>query len=175
MNKTILRFSGAGKITALLSIALILISLAAIPLTKRVDFSGSWIMNTEKSDFGGLAPSTMIKRMEVRQQSSAISIQRFVDPNGPQDTVSLEVLRFDGSATETKVSGAQKVSTMKWADDGRSFTEISETTDGHYDRTNTQTWALSEDGRSLTTESNIVLKATGNVFKTKMVYTKTDK
>jgi len=175
MNKITLRVGRTGKITALLQIALILISLAAIPLTKRADLSGGWIMNTEKSDFGGLAPSTMIKRIQVRQQSEDISIQRFVDPNGPQDTVSLEVLRFDGSTTETKVSGARKVSSMKWADDGRGFTEISETTDGHYDRINTQIWTLSVDGQTLTTESNIVLKATGNVFKTKMVYTKTNK
>lgn len=125
-------------------------------LADRANFSGSWGLNEGKSDFGQRGARFATKTIKVDQKSDAITISRTTPSfQGGDDVTTTETLTFDGKEVQsTGFGNSTRKSTLKWSDDGQTFTISSNTTmerNGQtFTFTATETWALGDGGKSLT-------------------------
>jgi hypothetical protein len=125
----------------------------------RSNFSGTWKLNSSKSEmgnFGRFAAHTV----KADQKDDAITIAKTSPSfNGGDDVTVTETLSYDGKETETTVFGnSKRKSTARWSDDGKTFT-ISYTLMLDFNgQTNeikgTETWTLSDDGKTLTVQNH---------------------
>jgi hypothetical protein len=140
---------------AILTILALGLSVSAI--TVRVDFTGSWKLNTAKS--AGLPPG-MEQTMIVKQTGDEIKLETVVKggPQGEQTVADAYVL--DGKEHDFKPSnapeGARGKRTAKWNANGIDVAEKLEIT-GAADGSTvtieaTRKWVLSADGKTLTIE-----------------------
>ncbi|MBS1920431.1 MAG: hypothetical protein JST17_09270 [Bacteroidetes bacterium] len=125
-------------------------------LADKANFSGDWKLNESKSDFGQRGARFAVKELKVDQKDDAITIAS-TRPSfqGGDDMTSSETLTFDGKEIEGKGFGnSTKKSSLKWSDDGLSFTISSNTTMERNGETmefsGKETWVLSDGGKILT-------------------------
>jgi len=140
----------------------------------RTDFSGEWKLNETKSDLGPIA-SFATRTIKVDQKDDAISIaQTRPSFNGDNVTIT-EVLSYDGKETETALGGnSKKKATVKWSEDGKSLV-VNYVLDldfngQSFEVKGTETWTLSEDGKTLTIQGNST--SSQGDLSTKSVYDK---
>jgi len=140
-------------------LAAVIVSAALVSFSTKADhtnFSGSWALNEGKSDFGERGARFATKALKVDQKSDAITISRTTPSfQGGDDVTTTETLGFDGKEVQgTGFGGSVKKSTLKWADDEKSFAITSVTTgerNGQSFTFNaTETWTLGDGGKSLT-------------------------
>lgn len=133
-----------------------LLSFTSLP--DRVNFSGEWKLNPDKSDLGQFAnfATTSIK---TDQSNDAIIIARTAPSFQGDENTTSETLTFDGKETATKLIGeSSKKSKMKWTDDGQSFS-ITYTLNLDFNGQQmviqgTEKWSLANDGKTLVVENN---------------------
>ena len=120
----------------------------------RANFSGSWSLNEGKSDLGQRAQFAT-RTIKAEQKDDAITITK-TSPgfNGGDDIVTTETLSFDGKESESTVFGnSKKKSTLKWADDGQTFTinyTIAFERNGQTTEIKgTETWSLGDGSKTL--------------------------
>jgi mannan endo-1,4-beta-mannosidase len=82
------------------------------------NFSGRWVLDEEKSDFGktgsGMAPSTL----EVLQDGKTLSVKTTRVVEYGDDQVSSETLLLDGSKSQSEFMNSPKVATAQVSSDG---------------------------------------------------------
>ena len=137
-------------------LATVVVSAALVSFSTKADranFSGTWALNQGKSELGQRArAATQIK---AEQTDDAITISRTTPGfQGGDDVTTTETLGFDGKEVSgTGFGGSTRKSSLKWADDGQSFTISSTTTMDRNGQTmtisGTETWALGDGGKSL--------------------------
>lgn len=139
--------------------ALALVVLFAFTIyPEKTDFSGTWQLNESKSDLGQFA-SFATRTIKADQKADAIAISRTAPSFDGGENTATETLTFDGKEAESTLFGSsKKVATIKWADDGKSFTinfKLHLDFNGQTNEvTGTEVWKLSDDGKMLTTENN---------------------
>ena len=124
----------------------------------RTNFSGEWKLNESKSElgqFGRFAPHTI----KTEQKDDAITITRTATSFNGDDMTTSETLSYDGKEAESKIFGnSKKKSTIKWSDDGKTFTVNYTLLLDFNGQTNeikgTETWILADDGKTLTLQNN---------------------
>ena len=132
--------------------------LAFAPRTVNADFNGEWSLNKDKSDlgqFGDFAPYTL----KIEQKDDAITISRTSRGFDGNEVSVSETLTFDGKEIETTLFGSsKKKASFKWNDDGNGFSEKYQLMldfNGQMNEINgTESWALSEDGKTITLQNN---------------------
>jgi hypothetical protein len=140
----------------------------------RTNFSGEWKLNESKSElgqFGRFAPHTI----KADQKDDAITISKMSTSFNGDDVTISETLSYDGKESETTIFGnSKKKSTLKWSDDGKTFTVNYTLLLDFNGQTNevkgTETWALSDDGKTLTLQNNS--SSSQGDLSTKAVYEK---
>ncbi|HVT86092.1 MAG TPA: hypothetical protein VHD35_12885 [Chitinophagaceae bacterium] len=166
--------SFAKKLIAFVTIPALLLSFTF--LADKANFSGDWKLNEGKSDFGQRGARFATKELKVEQKDDAITISRTTPSfQGGDDVTSTETLTFDGKeVTGTGFGNSTRKSSLKWADDGKSFTITSNTTMDRNGQTfsfsATETWTLEDGGKSLTVTTTRTTQQ-GDVT-TKAVYDK---
>jgi len=124
----------------------------------RTNFAGNWKLNESKSElgqFGRFAPHTV----KAEQKDDAISITRIATGFNGDERTTTETLTYDGKESESILFGnSKKKSTIKWSDDGKTFSINYTLLLDFNGQTNeikgTETWALSDDGKTLTIQNN---------------------
>ena len=163
------------KMPKMVMAAALLISLLAWAGAAKVDFSGTWSMNAEKSVTGENAPRRIAAKMTVVQKSDTLSIERIIKRDTGEETSSTEKLTMDGKECVSTVMGRPRTSTATWSEDGKSLTIVSKSVferDGNkIEISSTETWKLSEDGKSLTVD--VASKSPRGERKGAFVYDKT--
>ena len=136
--------------------AALLISLLAWAGAGKVDFSGTWSMNAEKSATGENAPRRIAARMTVAQKGDTLSIERIIKRDTGEESSATEKLTMDGKECVSTVMDRPRTSIATWSQDGKSLTIASKSVferDGNkIEISSTETWKLSEDGKSLTVD-----------------------
>lgn len=143
--------------------------------TYKTDFSGSWSLNESKSEFGEFGPRFAARKIKADQKDVAITISRTVTNQDGADVTNDEALTFDGKTVETTgLFNSKKKSTVKWADDGKSFvinyTILFERDGETTEITGKEAWSLSADGKALTVQVNS--SSSFGDFASKAVYDK---
>jgi hypothetical protein len=136
------------------------VSMLALATTFAADqpnFSGEWKMNAAKSDFGqmaGNAPSAMSRKIEHKDADITATTTQST-PGGDRTTTSK--YKTDGTETVNKMRTPQgemdAKSTAKW--DGNKLVITTNFEVQGNAITSTETWELSEDGKTLTANARI--------------------
>lgn len=121
----------------------------------KTDFSGNWALNESKSELGDFGGRFAARKIKVEQKDDAVTIAKTVINMNGEEITNSETLSFDGKTSETTgMFNSKRKSTVKWSDDGQSFTinytvtfeRNGETTE----ITGKETWSLGADGKTLT-------------------------
>lgn len=141
------------RILKIAGIVIALFALAAVAAAQtKPDFSGSWKLDTAKSDFGPI-PAPSSSTMKVDHQEPKVNVSSHAETEqGNQD---LE-LKFttDGAETKNQINGpmgsAEIKTTGHW--NGSALQLASKITSDMGELTITDKWSLSDEGKVLTIE-----------------------
>jgi hypothetical protein len=124
----------------------------------KANFSGQWKLNESKSDLGRFA-NFATRTMKTEQKDDNITIARTAPSFNGDDFTSTETLTFDGKEAESKLFGnSTKKSIAKWSDDGQTltitYTMFLDFNGNTTEIKGTETWTLSDGGKTLTVQNN---------------------
>ena len=156
------------RITALLIAPFLLLSLIS---KTNVDFSGEWKLNESKSDMGQYAPIVPLK-IKAEQKADALAITK-TSPgfDGGAEMIASETLGFDGKQVESKVAPGEskRTASAKWSADGQTltitYTLLLDFNGQLTEVKGTETWALSNEGKTLTTTNKSTSSFGENTYK----------
>jgi hypothetical protein len=145
------------RLLLLLLLPAFLVSFSGTPY--KANFSGTWKLNESKSDLGEFGGRFAARKFKVEQKEDGITISRTGTNFQGEEYTTTENLSFDGKVNEMTVfETSKKKSSIKWSDDGNSFT-ITYTMEFNFNgessvANGTEKWTLSEDGKMLTSQIN---------------------
>jgi len=113
---------------------------------QKPDFSGTWKLNTSKSDFGPLpGPDTRTDVISHQEPSLTDEVSAEGAQGKQQYTIKYTT---DGKEALNQVNGRDVKSTLKW--DGNNLVISSSFTFNDNDVKATMVWSLSPDGKTIT-------------------------
>lgn len=124
----------------------------------HANFSGDWKLNEGKSDLGQFA-NYATRSIKTMQDNDSITIARTAPSFNGDDFTSHETLTFDGKECQSNLFGeSKKMASVKWADDGQSFTityKLMLDFNGQQNEIDgTEKWSMADDGKTLVLENN---------------------
>jgi hypothetical protein len=152
--------------TKLISFVAVSIVVCEIMITPNNSFSGKWLINITKSEFGTLTPEAgAAKEIKIDQKKDAIEFERIFG-----SSTSKETLSNDGKQVEQDMpNDTKKISSLKWSDNSKQFivTSIYKVANNGnpWEYTRTETYTLSTDGKTLTLDRVTVIPDRTDVVK----------
>ncbi len=126
---------------------------------QRTDFSGMWILDKSRTQFGDAPEYVLPRYYKVDQQSSKIILSiTTVDQQSKDEPTVVDSLGFDGVPFERKSTSGLIASSLKWNND-RSFTLTKKSQKVNI----TETWTEEDNGKTLVCDRSV--EQTGNGFK----------
>ncbi len=132
----------------------------------KPDYSGHWVVNLAKSDFGMLPPPDKMER-DIDHKDPQISIQSLQKSERGEFKTDSKY-STDGKEATVQMRGRDAKVTANWKDNRLTVATKSEFQGTQI--TQKETWTLSGDGKTLTIDNEIA--APQGEFKTKLVFTK---
>lgn len=148
------------RVRLICSVALVFIFMAAAGAAQKPGFSGTWVMDREKST--GLPPE-VDQIMKVNQAGDKIDLETKVYTEQGSFSIS-DSYAVSGKEVEFVPQTPQGPSgkgkrTAKWTDEGLGIEVVEEATietpNGAVNQQITRKWLLSADGKTLTIELNV--------------------
>lgn len=157
-----------------LSTALLLTLIAVAPSTARAqakhpDYSGTWSLDTARSDKGQMIPSKMT--LKIAQTPAGITVDRAQTTQMGESTSSLKYALDGSTSKNTLTMGGNAIdmsSVVTWEGDSPVIT--SDMKFGDNDAHSVEKWALGDGGKSLTVNRKISVQ--GQEFAANLVLTK---
>jgi hypothetical protein len=148
------------------TLALLVVAALAIPASAKTDFSGSWKLVADKSDFGPMPPPEKYEQtVDHKDPELKISLVQA----GQQGEMKAEMAyNTEGKETTNEIRGNAVKSTAKWEGDAL-LIESKMDIQGNELKL-ADKWSLSEDGKTLT--MNRKINAPQGEFEMKMVLSK---
>ena len=113
----------SGKFRCMLLVFTMTVCSALSVNAQRASFSGEWKLDQSKSELGEFAgrAATSVK---ADQKDDAITVSKTTPGfNGGDPMTTTVTLTYDGKVAESEgFGGAKRKSTAKWSDDGKTFT-----------------------------------------------------
>jgi hypothetical protein len=135
------------RTTKLFSLALLTLAVGLIQAQAKTDFSGTWKLNTSKSDFGPMPPPDSLSEKITHQDPSLKATVS--STGGMQGDMTYDVsYTTDGKECVNHLGENEFKSTVNWEGD-----ELVVNTKGSFggnDFTSKDRWTLSSDGKTLT-------------------------
>ena len=101
----------------------ILVSFTAFAVEAKVNFSGQWILNTEKSQFGE-GRRWAAKELVITQEGNNLLVKRTLQGRDGGDFEVTEKYTLDGKEIENTMFNTPRKSTVNWSADGMNLTSI---------------------------------------------------
>jgi hypothetical protein len=156
------------------TLAFVMIISTAASLFKA-DFSGEWALDQSKSNLGEFGAMMAPAKMSVKLEAAVLTVIRYnSSPMG--ESVTTDKITLDGKESPSTggMQGSSRVTTSKLSEDQNTMTVTGVTKlsfDGNaFEITNTETWTISADGKTLTVDSNSTTPMGNNTIK--QVYNK---
>lgn len=142
---------GTQKSLGLIFAVLLFVSSATFAGDEKTNFSGRWVLNSDKSLSEGRRTAAQ-KELNVRQEENKLVIERISQtPSGKE--IITEELTLDGKEKDSLISGKPTKSAVNWSADGKKMVISYRTIFAQNDiRITIEIWALSEDGKSLSVD-----------------------
>lgn len=124
-----------------------------------VDFSGKWVLNTDKSELGGrpggrrggMAASKMV----VEQKDNKLVVESFRQNRDGEEVSTVYTYTLDGKECKNETNFGTQVSMSEWSKDKKTLTVTSEMTMSRGDREfaieSTAVWSLEKDTLTIVT------------------------
>ncbi|MES2331774.1 MAG: hypothetical protein V4539_19360 [Bacteroidota bacterium] len=157
-------------------LSILIASVLLFSFTKPVyqaNFSGTWALNTGKSELGQFGARGVATKIVVDQKADGVTTNKTTAGfNGGADLVTAEALTNDGKEVESTVfnGNGKRKAALKWAADGNTFTITYSISFGQGELTGSENWSMSADGKQMTVTNTGNFG--GNEFVTKAVYDK---
>ena len=136
-------------LTSLIVIIFALVSCSVSALEPKVNFSGKWSLNSDKTRIRGQRTSAQ-GQLHVQQGENIIVIKRISPGRHQGPVVTNEELTLDGEVKDSIISGKPTKSAVSWSSDGKKMTISYLILFGQDDiRTTIEIWELSADGKTL--------------------------
>ncbi len=144
---------------------------------EKIDFSGEWTLNSEKSEFGesfgrGRGSGMAADKMIIEQKEKELVVESFRKNRNGEDISTKLTYRLDGKKSKNDLAFGEQVSVAKWSKDGKtliieSTMEISRR-NREFTIESTQKWTL-ENGLLKIESTRSTPRGEG---KSKLIYTK---
>jgi hypothetical protein len=126
----------------------------------KVNFSGEWSFNEEKSDLGeGRGRRRAALKLTVTQKGNDLIVERLSRGRSGEEFTSEEKLTLDGKECTNTFRERPRTSVVKWSDDGKSLTITSKMVfdrgGQEFEINSSEIWSLKEDGKVLSIASSI--------------------
>jgi hypothetical protein len=129
-----------------LAVTILVAAFCLLQAQAKPNFSGTWKLNTAKSDFGAM-PAPDSRTDKIAHDDPALTDS--VTQNGQMGEVTAELkYSTDGKETTNTVRGNELKSTAKW--EGDELVIAGKTSINGADVTLNDRWSLSADGKTLT-------------------------
>jgi hypothetical protein len=113
----------------------------------KPNFSGTWVMDADKSNFGPMPPpTTMTRKVDHKDPALTMEVATTGGPQGDQT----QTMKYstDGKETVNSMMGNDVKSTAVW--DGNALMIAAKADFGGAEIKLTDKWSLSDDGKTLT-------------------------
>jgi len=145
------------KLLKLISLTVILLFIvpAMVNAQGKTDFSGSWVMNAEKSNLGapagapggggggGFGGRGGGGNFVAKQDAATLSVDRTRTRNGEETTTTTKYT-LDGKESVNTTGMGESKSTAKWSADGKSLSITTSRSFNGNDMTSTEVWTLTD-------------------------------
>jgi hypothetical protein len=162
------------SIAAIVCFLLFFVTTAFRGPVQQTDFSGTWVINKGKIQFGEAPEWVLPKGFTVSQQKDSMSIIRIMLDDQMGEHPFTETLTYDGKESHnTTFQQVKKTSTLLWIADGKSFvlTTTGITSDGKPGNASKEIWSLDDEGQTLIVDRS-VKQADGMEYTIKAYYDK---
>ncbi|MGA2132995.1 MAG: hypothetical protein ABSH50_11930 [Bryobacteraceae bacterium] len=133
------------------ALALIAGAVGFIQAADKPNFTGTWKLNTAKSDFGSM-PAPDSRTDKITHADPALT--NAFSQSGQMGDVSAEIkYSTDGKETTNVVRGNELKSTAKW--EGSELVVVSKASFNGSEITLNDRWSLSDDGKTLTVKRHV--------------------
>ena len=143
-------------ITSLFVVTFLLISFTTFAENEKVNFSGEWSLNEEKSELGEGRRRMPSAKLTISQEDDTLTIERLLKRRSGEEFKVKEKFTLDGKECENTVYERPKKSVATWSKDGKSLNITSKIVferDGNEFEFNTvEIWKLADEGNSLSIE-----------------------
>jgi hypothetical protein len=139
---------------------------AGLVAQDKPNFSGTWVLQTDKSDYG-MMPAPMSRTDIIDHQEPKITIKRTAATAEGENKLDL-VYAVDGKPWKNQAGPQEVSSTLHW--EGQELVVVSEVDTPQGLATLTDRWSLSADGKTLTQARTISIQ--GQELKQTMVLAK---
>jgi hypothetical protein len=139
---------------------------AGLVAQDKPNFSGTWVLQTDKSDYG-MMPPPMSRTDIIDHQEPKITIKRTAATAEGENKLDL-VYAVDGKPWKNQAGPQEVSSTLHW--EGQELVVVSEVDTPQGLATLTDRWSLSADGKTLTQTRTISIQ--GQELKQTMVLAK---
>ena len=142
MEKNLLKLM---QVFSLAIIMAIVIPLTTHAQTGKANFSGTWVLNTEKSTIPqGGGGQRMGGNFTVAQEGNLLTQTRTTQDGSTRVTK----YTLDGKESVNSTGGGESKSTAKWSADGKTLTIVTKATYNGNERTSSAVWSL-KDAKTL--------------------------
>ena len=137
--------------------SLLLISTASF-VGEKIDFTGEWTLNEDKSDLGEGRAFAAFK-IVVKQEGNTITIERTRTGRDGEERTNSETLTLDGKENINENERGSSASVLTWSDDGSALTIMSKREFNRqgetFEMNSTEVWTLAKEGKILKIQSDI--------------------
>ncbi len=138
-------------LTILFLVLSLLVSSVTFAGDEKVNFSGKWSLNNDKTLYEGHRTSAQ-RELNIRQEGNDLTINRISQGFSGEETIT-EELTLDGKVKDSVISGKPTKSAVSWSADGKKMTISYMILFAQNDiRTTIEIWELSEDGKTLSVD-----------------------
>jgi hypothetical protein len=142
----------------------------------RINFSGTWSINNEKSEFGGKPAYVVFRQLIVDQKSDSIFFEGYNKGENNENIVAKARYSFNSESLPIITSENRKLlTTLSWSSDGKTLTKVGtysfkdDFKNEEYKRT--EEWSLSSDEKELSIFVKLKYN-TGSGYAVKSIYKK---
>jgi len=133
--------------------------LGPLPFESRpLDFSGTWILNEEKSSFDALGARNSPYKMEITQKANSVTFRRYFTVEWADDRTTDETMTLDGAETKSEFFNSPRVTTAKWSPGGDALLVESKASFNRGGQSSEmvtkESWRVREEGRVLSIQQS---------------------
>jgi hypothetical protein len=159
------------KLIFALGLVIVSLTSAKPQPSNRVNFSGKWVLNLDKTELGNVPERAAVKQFDVKQARDSIYITRVTINSNDEEVTSSEIGGLDGTPYSLVLSdGKTKTSTISWSTDQKEMTTVSRysapNNPDEIQYTLSQVWKLNEE------KNQLIIMLTSPSYTIKCVYDK---
>lgn len=137
-------------LTLCMVVVLLLGAVAVMAQDAKVNFSGEWVLNTDKSEMGeGRGRGRGASKMVVIQEGNKLVKESYRQNRDGEEVKTESAYTLDGKECENEIRSGTAISCAEWSKDGKTLTIETESSmsrgDQEFTMESTEEWSLKDN------------------------------